>query len=82
MTWEKRLEHNPQTQELDEMTHGGNVNYTAVLVLKRCVQTRVMGVAVQHLLLTASNRSVVADDGLWIWYVAEDVYPDGTQVMG
>lgn len=41
-----------------------------------------MGVAVQHVLLTARNRSVVADDGLWIWYVAEDVYPDGTQVMG
>jgi len=78
---EKRLERNPQTQELDEMAHGVNVNYTAVLGSKDAFKPALWALAVQHALPTARNRSVVADGALWIWDVAEDVCPDGTQVV-
>jgi len=78
---EKRLERNPQTQELDEMAHGVNVNYTAVLGSKDAFKPALWALAVEHDLPTARNRSVVADGALWIWDVAEDVCPDGTQVV-
>lgn len=78
---EKRLERNPQTQDLDEMAHGVNVNYTAVLGSKEAFKPALWALAVQHDLPTARNRSVVADGALWIWDVAEDVCPDGTQVV-
>lgn len=78
---EKRLERNPQTQELDEMAHGVNVNYTAVLGSKDAFKPALWALAVQHDLPTARNRSVVADGALWIWDVAEAVCPDGTQVV-
>lgn len=78
---EKRLERNPQTQELDEMAHGVNVNYTAVLGSKDAFKPALWDLAVEHDLPTARNRSVVADGALWIWDVAEDVCPDGTQVV-
>lgn len=78
---EKRLERNPQTQNLDEMAHGVNVNYTAVLGTKDAFKPALWALAVQHDLPTARNRSVVADGALWIWDVAEEVCPDGTQVV-
>jgi len=78
---EKRLERNPQTQQLDEMARGVNVNYTAVLGSKDAFRPALWALAVQHDLPTARNRSVVADGALWIWDVAEDVCPDGTQVV-
>jgi hypothetical protein len=78
---EQRLERNPQTQELDEMAHGVNVNYTAVLGSKDSFKPALWALAVQHELPTARNRSVVADGALWIWDVAEDICPDGTQVV-
>ena len=78
---EKRRERNPQTQELDEMAHGVNVNYTAVLGSKEAFKPALWALAVQHDLPTARNRSVVADGALWIWDVAEDVCLDGTQVV-
>lgn len=76
-----RLERNPQTQELAEMAHGVNVNYTAVLGSKATFKPALWALAVQHDLPTARHRSVVADGALWIWDVAEDVCPDGTQVV-
>ena len=78
---EKHLERNPQTQELDDMAHGINVHYTAVLGSKDEFRPALWALAVQHDLPTARNRSVVADGALWIWDVAEDVCPDGTQVV-
>lgn len=78
---EKRLERNPQTHQLDEMAHGVNVNYTAVLGSKDAFKPALWALVVQHELPTARNRSVVADGALWIWDVAEDVCPDGTQVV-
>ena len=78
---EKRLERNPQTQQLDEMAHGVNVHYTAVLGSKDVFKPALWALAVQHDLPTAQNRSVVADGALWIWDVAEDICPDGMQVV-
>jgi hypothetical protein len=78
---ETRLERNPQTRELDEMAHGVNVNYIAVLGTKDDFKPALWALAVQHQLPTARNRSVVADGALWIWEVAEDVCPDGQQVV-
>ena len=75
------LERNPHTQELDEMAHGVNVHYTAVLGTKDEFTPALWALAVQHDLPTARNRSVVADGALWIWDVAEDVCPDGRQVV-
>lgn len=76
-----RLERNPQTGHLDEMAHGVNVHYTAVLGTKEDFKPALWALAVQHDLPTARNRSVVADGALWIWDVAEDVCPDGQQVV-
>jgi hypothetical protein len=78
---ETRLERNPQTHQLDAMAHGVNVHYTAVLGSKDDFKPALWALAVQHDLPTARNRSVVADGALWIWEVAEDVCPDGQQVL-
>ena len=78
---EKRLERNPQTGEFDEMAHGVNVRYTAVLGTKADFSPALWALAVEHELPTARKRSVVADGALWIWDVAEDVCPDGQQVV-
>ena len=63
------------------MAHGVNVYYTAVLGTKDDFKPALWALAVQHELPTARNRSVVADGALWIWDVAEDVCPDGQQVV-
>ena len=76
-----RLERNPQTGELDHMAHGVNVHYTAVLGTKDDFKPALWALAVHHALPTARNRSVVADGAPWIWDVAEDVCPDGQQVV-
>lgn len=76
-----RLERNPQTHDLDELAHGVNVHYTAVLGTKDEFTPALWALAVQHDLPTAAQRSVVADGAAWIWDVAEDVCPDGQQVL-
>jgi hypothetical protein len=78
---ETRLERQPQTHQLEAMAHGVNVNYTAVLGSKDDFKPALWALAVQHQLPTARHRSVVADGALWIWDVAEEVCPDGTQVV-
>ena len=78
---ESRLERNPQTQELDEMAHGTNIHYTAVLGSKEEFTPALWALAVQQQVPTAKDRAVVADGALWIWNVAEDVCPDGRQIV-
>lgn len=75
-----RLERNPQTRELDEMAHGVNVHYTAILGTKDAFSPRTL-VTCCSTLPTARNQSVVADGALWIWDVAEDICPNGQQVV-
>ena len=76
-----RLERNPQTEELDEMAHGVNVHYTAVLGKKEDFTPALWALAVEHDVPTARERVVVGDGALWIWNVAEDVCPDGRQIV-
>lgn len=76
-----RLERNPQTQQLDEMAHGVKVHYTAVLGTKDDFTPALWQLAVQHQLPTARHRSTVGDGALWIWDVAENICPDGAQVV-
>jgi hypothetical protein len=78
---EMRLERNPQTRQLDEMAHGVNVHYTAVLGMKEHFTPALWALAVAHNLPTAKERVIVADGAAWVWSVAEDVCPDGRQVV-
>jgi hypothetical protein len=78
---ETRLERNPQTQELDEMAHGVNVHYTAVLGSKDDFTPALWALAVEQDVPTAKERAVVGDGAAWIWNVAEDVCPDGRQIV-
>lgn len=78
---ETRLERNPQTKDLDEMAHGVNVHYTSVLGTKDEFTPALWALAVEHDLPTARERAVVGDGALWIWNVAEDVCPDGRQIV-
>jgi hypothetical protein len=76
-----RLERNPQTQELDEMAHGVNVHYTAVLGTKEDFTPALWALAVERDVPTAKERAVIGDGAAWIWNVAEDVSPDGRQIV-
>jgi len=78
---ETRLERNPQTQQLDEMAHGVNVHYTAVVGSKAQFTLALWALAVDHDVPTARERAFVGDGALWIWEVAEDVCPDGWQIV-
>ena len=78
---EPRLERNPHTRELEEMAHGVNLHYTAMLGSKADFTPALWTLAVAHDLPTAKERAVVADGATWIWNVAEDVCPDGWQIV-
>jgi hypothetical protein len=78
---EMRHERNPQTQEWDEMAHGVNVHYTAVLGSKADFTPALWALALAHELPTARERAVVGDGAAWVWNVAEDVCPDGRQIV-
>jgi len=78
---EIRLERNPQTQELDEMAHGVNTHYTAVLGSKEAFTPALWALAVNHDIPTAKERAFVGDGALWVWDVAEAVCPDGWQIV-
>ena len=78
---ETRLERNPQTQQLDEMAHGVNVHYTALLGGKDEFTPALWALAVAHELPTAKERAVLGDGAAWIWNVAEEVCPDGRQIV-
>jgi hypothetical protein len=78
---EIRLERNPKTQALDEMAQGVNPHYTAVLGPKEDFTPALWALAVDHDLPTARDRAVVGEGAAWIWNVAEEVCPDGRQMV-
>lgn len=78
---ETRLERNPQTRERDEMAHGVNLHYTAVLGTKEAFTPALWALAVAHDLPTAKECAVIGDGAAWVWNVAEDVCPDGRQIV-
>ena len=78
---ETRLQRNPQTHQLDEMAHGVNVHYTAGLGAKRDFTPALWALAVRHQLPTAKERAGIGDGAAWVWNGAEDVCPDGRQIV-
>lgn len=78
---ESRLERNPQTHQLEDMAHSVKVHYTAVLGAKAAFTPALWALAVKHDLPTAKERAVVGDGAAWVWNVAEDVCPDGRQIV-
>jgi hypothetical protein len=78
---ETRLEGNPQTQQLDEMAHGVKVHYVAVLGSKATFTPALWALAVKHELPTAKERAVIGDGAAWVGNVAEEVCPDGRQIV-
>lgn len=78
---ETHLERNPQTQQLDEMAHGRKVHYTAVLGSKDAFTPALWALAVAQDVPTAKERAVIGDGAAWVWNVAEDVCPDGRQIV-
>lgn len=76
-----RLERNPQTQQLEAMAHGVNGHYTAVLGSKDAFTPALWALAVEHELPTAKERAVIGDGAAWVWNVAEEVCPDGRQIV-
>jgi len=78
---EIRLERNAETQLLEEVAHGVDVHYTAVLGDKADFTPALWALALEYDLPTAREPAVIADGALWIWNVAEDVCPDGRQIV-
>jgi hypothetical protein len=78
---ETRQECKPQTKEVDEMVHGLDVHYRAVLGNKDEFTPALWALAVEHDVPTAKERAVVGDGAVWIWNVAEDICPDGKQIV-
>lgn len=78
---ETRRERNPQTRELDEMAQGVNVHYTAVLGTKEDFTSALWALAVDCQVPTAQERAVIGDGAAWVWNVAEDISPDGRQIV-
>jgi hypothetical protein len=76
-----KQERNPQTAEFEAMPHGEAIAYTAVLGSKETFTPALWALAVQHDVPTAKERAVVGDGALWVWNVAEDVCPDGRQIV-
>jgi hypothetical protein len=76
-----RLERTPQTQQLEEMAQGVKGHYTAVLGSKRDFTPALWALAVQHELPSAKERAVMGAGAAWVWHVAEDVCPDGRQIV-
>jgi hypothetical protein len=76
-----KQERNPETDELEAMPHGEAIAYTAVLGSKEVFTPALWALAVQHDVPTAKERAVVGDGAVWVWNVAEDVCPDGRQIV-
>jgi hypothetical protein len=78
---ETHLERNPQSGQLDEMAHGVNVHYTAVLGSKEAFTPALWALAVAQAVPTAKERAVIGDGAAWVWNMAEDVCPDARQIV-
>lgn len=76
-----KQERNPQTDEWEALPHGEAIAYTAVLGSTEAFTPALWALAVQHDVPTAKERAVVGDGALWVWNVAENVCPDGRQIV-
>jgi len=71
----------PQTGEWVDQVHGVNMTYRAVLGSVEDFAPSLWAMAVERQVPQAANVAVVADGADWIWNLADDLFPDATQIV-
>jgi len=74
-------ERDPQTGEWGDQVHGVNMTYRAVLGSVEDFAPSLWAMAVERQVPQAANVAVVADGADWIWNLADDLFPDATQIV-
>lgn len=76
-----KLERDPHTGVLGDYAHGVNIHYRALLGSKDEFAPQAWALAVKHQLPTAQERVVIGDGAAWIWVLAEELCPEGWQIV-
>ncbi len=71
----------PLTGETVDLPAAETTYYTAVLGNVAQFSTALWALAVQHRIPQAARTSVTADGAEWIWNLANDLFPDSTQIV-
>jgi hypothetical protein len=70
-----------ETGDWVDEVHGVNMRYRAVLGNVDEFAPALWGLAVEQQVPQAADVSVVADGADWIWNLADDLFPDGVQIV-
>jgi hypothetical protein len=70
-----------ETGDWVDEVHGVNMSYRAVLGSVDEFAPALWGLAVERQVPQAADVSVVADGADWIWNLADDLFPDGVQIV-
>lgn len=70
-----------ETGDWVDEVHGVNLSYRAVLGSVADFAPALWGLAVERQVPQAADLSVVADGAEWIWNLADDLFPDGVQIV-
>jgi hypothetical protein len=76
-----KLERDPHTGILGDYAHACKIHYRAVLGTKQDFARQAWALAVKYQVPTAKERLVIGDGAAWIWALAEDLCPDGWQIV-
>jgi hypothetical protein len=76
-----KLERDPHTDMLGDYAHACNSHYRAILGTKQDFAAQAWALAVKYQVPTAKERLVIGDGAAWIWSLAEDLCPDGWQIL-
>lgn len=71
----------PLTDEWADVAHAESITYTAVLGGVDDFSKALWKVALEADIPCADQSSVTADGAAWIWNVADDLFPDSTQIV-
>jgi hypothetical protein len=78
---ELKLERDPHTEILGDYAHACKIHYRAILGTKQDFAAQAWALAVKYQVPTAQERLVIGDGAAWIWSLAEDLCPDGWQIV-
>lgn len=78
---ETKLERDPHTAMLGDYAHACKIHYRAILGSKQDFAKQAWALAVKYQVPTAKERLVIGDGAAWIWALAEDLCPDGWQIV-
>jgi len=70
-----------ETGEWVDQVHGVNMTYRAVLGTVEAFAPALWALAVERQVPQAADVAVVADGADWIWNLADDYFPDSTQIV-